>query len=60
MTAFDVIEHVDNPVSFLRVIAKMLRPDGQKVIGTPNCNERLWRDRSVPFSGRGLPQVPPG
>lgn len=36
ITAFDVIEHVESPISFLRMIKKYLKKDGIALIYTPN------------------------
>lgn len=35
VVSFDVIEHVDSPVSFMKDIFEMLRPGGKAIIGTP-------------------------
>ena len=35
ITSYDVIEHVDNPCGFLRLIYKLLVPGGNAFIGTP-------------------------
>jgi cyclopropane fatty-acyl-phospholipid synthase-like methyltransferase len=34
----DVIEHVDNPVEFLRFYSMFLKPDGLMFVSTPNSN----------------------
>lgn len=36
VTAVDVIEHLENPVAFLRGIGHCLKPDGIAVVTTPN------------------------
>ena len=41
--SFDVIEHVENPISFLKEIYRMLKPGGFVVIGTPNLNNFLMK-----------------
>lgn len=38
ITAFDVIEHVESPVRFLKMIKKYLKKDGIALIYTPNKN----------------------
>lgn len=35
VTSFDVIEHVNDPLSFLQDISNLLRPKGTAIIGTP-------------------------
>lgn len=35
VTSFDVIEHVDDPVGFLRGIHGLLRDGGEAIVGTP-------------------------
>ncbi|MCH4191445.1 MAG: class I SAM-dependent methyltransferase [Butyrivibrio sp.] len=35
VTSFDVIEHVDDPISFLRDIYDLLKKDGTAIVGTP-------------------------
>ena len=56
VTCFDILEHVDSPVAFLRKLREFLRPDGKVVLTTPNVNswERILRgDR---WSGAMDPQ----
>lgn len=47
ITAFDVIEHLVHPVTFLREIHRVLRPDGVLVMTTPRFDSLLAR-----FTGR--------
>lgn len=37
LTSFDVIEHVDDPVSFMQDAYRLMRPGAQGFIGTPTC-----------------------
>jgi len=47
---FHTIEHLNNPVAFLKSIRGLLRTDGKVVIETPNINDPLIRlYDSVPF-----------
>jgi CMP-N,N'-diacetyllegionaminic acid synthase len=41
--SFSVIEHVPDPVQFLRAIGALLRPSGRLVISTPNRNDLLMK-----------------
>lgn len=47
VTAYDVIEHVDDPESFLRERCRQVRPGGMLVIVTPNAGplslDQPWR-----------------
>ena len=36
VTSFDVIEHVDSPIDFMRDVHMLLKPGGVAVIGTPS------------------------
>jgi len=42
ITAFDVIEHVEDPLAFLSLLASALRPGGVIVISTGNLDAWSW------------------
>jgi SAM-dependent methyltransferase len=47
-----VIEHVTDPVSYLREILKLTKPGGKLVVITPNLNDVLMnvdREKTAPF-----------
>jgi 2-polyprenyl-3-methyl-5-hydroxy-6-metoxy-1,4-benzoquinol methylase len=48
-TAFDVIEHVPDPVGFLRAILAQLKPGGQLLVGTPNSSDWLLTLAGQPY-----------
>jgi 2-polyprenyl-3-methyl-5-hydroxy-6-metoxy-1,4-benzoquinol methylase len=56
VTCFDILEHVDSPVSFLRSLRLFLRPGGKVVLTTPNVSswERILRGDK--WSGAADPQ----
>ncbi len=39
VTSYDVIEHVDNPKSYLETLISLVKPGGLLVLGTPNAEE---------------------
>jgi len=41
VTAFHVIEHVEDPIQFVRELARVLKPDGRAMVTTPNRELRL-------------------
>lgn len=41
ITAFQVLEHIDKPVEFLRTIGKYLKKNGRIIIEVPNVNDWL-------------------
>ncbi len=41
VTAFDIIEHTDNPVEFLRQVKALLKPRGGLVLSTPDTGHFL-------------------
>lgn len=41
ITAFQVLEHVDDPIQFLTTLSKYLKPDGYLYIEVPNINDAL-------------------
>jgi hypothetical protein len=47
----EVIEHVENPIAFLRLVNSMLSPEGVAIITTPNVDSVLARLRFL-FSDR--------
>jgi SAM-dependent methyltransferase len=42
LTCFQVIEHIQDTRSFLRIIAKLLKHDGAVMLSTPNAALRLY------------------
>jgi len=42
ITAFDVIEHVDDPLAFLSLLASVLRPGGVLIVSTGNLDAWSW------------------
>lgn len=48
-TSFDVIEHVDHPLSFLQDICALLKPGGKLVVGTPTDYPILRKLVGQPF-----------
>lgn len=47
---FQVIEHVQNPVLFLKEIYKLLRPGGKLLIATPNREDVMLKLLPIEFS----------
>ncbi len=41
--AFQVLEHVPDPIGFLRAAAKLVRPGGKLILSTPNADSFLGR-----------------
>lgn len=42
ITAFDVIEHVEDPLEFMKLIARALKPDGLLMLSTGNLDAWSW------------------
>ena len=51
VTAIEVIEHVESPISFLRNIGRLLKPTGAAIITTPNVDNVPARVKFL-FTGR--------
>jgi 2-polyprenyl-3-methyl-5-hydroxy-6-metoxy-1,4-benzoquinol methylase len=43
VVATEVIEHVESPIAFLRLVRSLLRPDGVAILTTPNVDNVLSR-----------------
>ncbi|MBL4719729.1 MAG: class I SAM-dependent methyltransferase [Alphaproteobacteria bacterium] len=50
VSTFQVIEHVENPVQFLKDIKAMLKPDGTLLVATPNLDDILMTILPEEFS----------
>ena len=44
VVSFQVIEHIDEDIDFVREVARVLRPDGKFVVSTPNAPMSLTRN----------------
>ena len=51
VTAIEVIEHVESPISFLRTVGRLLKPTGAAIISTPNVDNVPARLKFL-FTGR--------
>jgi SAM-dependent methyltransferase len=56
ITACDLIEHVENPLDFLRLFRKHLKPRGKLIITTGNCDAWLWRLSGARFWYCSIPE----
>ncbi len=58
-----IIEHLDNPLDFLKEIRRILKPKGKAIILTPNCpyalNRSFWNDytHKRPFTRETLAMI---
>jgi 2-polyprenyl-3-methyl-5-hydroxy-6-metoxy-1,4-benzoquinol methylase len=54
VTGFDLIEHVDDPVGFVKNVARVLRPGGVVALETPNYEGLIYRLGRIldKFSGK--------
>ena len=52
VVSHDVIEHVDDAVTYLRTLARLVRPEGLLIIGTPNAEEL-----TLEFQGVAPPEL---
>jgi len=43
ITAFDVVEHIENPIAFLKEVIRMVRPGGLVIISTGNAISNSYR-----------------
>jgi SAM-dependent methyltransferase len=55
ITLYDVVEHVPEPTATLRECKRILKPDGEIVINTPNYNSIVYRFARETWRGLDLP-----
>ena len=58
ITCMEVIEHVADPATFVKALAKRLAPDGLLIMSTPNATS--WSRLMLITVGEGLGRVPRG
>jgi 2-polyprenyl-6-hydroxyphenyl methylase/3-demethylubiquinone-9 3-methyltransferase len=58
ITSLEVIEHVAEPATFLRALAKRLAPGGLLILSTPNATG--WSKLMMITLGEGLGRIPKG
>jgi 2-polyprenyl-6-hydroxyphenyl methylase/3-demethylubiquinone-9 3-methyltransferase len=58
ITSMEVIEHVADPATFVKALAKRLAPNGLLVMSTPNAT--AWSRLLMITIGEGLGQIPRG
>jgi 2-polyprenyl-6-hydroxyphenyl methylase/3-demethylubiquinone-9 3-methyltransferase len=58
ITSLEVIEHVAEPASFMKTLAKRLAPGGLLILSTPNATG--WSKLMMITLGEGLGRIPKG
>jgi 2-polyprenyl-6-hydroxyphenyl methylase/3-demethylubiquinone-9 3-methyltransferase len=58
ITSLEVIEHVAEPASFMKALAKRLAPGGLLILSTPNATG--WSNLMMISLGEGLGRIPKG
>ncbi len=56
ITAFDVIEHIDNPFKFISLLTKITEPNGFIVISSGNTNTISWKISRSKYYYCALPE----
>ena len=58
LTCMEVIEHVADPVAFVKALARRLAPDGLLIMSTPNATR--WSHLMLITVGEGIGHIPKG